>query len=175
MPSRCRALTRLGLPAVAALALLAAGCGGSSPAAVPQRGLVEYADCVRSHGVPPFPDPVAGQGIPKDKIPVGNPRLAAASNACHRVMPVDGLGPQTTAAQTRQRVTAEVAFAGCLRSHGFPTFPDPTNGGQLSRATIARAGINIQQPAVLRAADTCTSVTHGVITKAAVAGFIAGR
>ena len=40
---------------------------------------------------------------------------------------------------------------------------------------LARAGIDIHQPALLRAADSCTSVTHGVITRAVVARFVAGH
>jgi hypothetical protein len=68
-----------------------------------------------------------------------------------------------------------LAFARCLRSHGFPSFPDPTSSGQMTHEMLASAGINLHQPAVLRAADRCVSVTHGVITKAAVARFVAGR
>jgi hypothetical protein len=40
---------------------------------------------------------------------------------------------------------------------------------------VASAGINLHQPAVLQAGDACVSVTHGVITKAAVARFVAGQ
>jgi hypothetical protein len=34
---------------------------------------------------------------------------------------------------------------------------------------VTQAGINLHQPAVLQAADACVGVTHGLITKAAVA------
>jgi hypothetical protein len=68
-----------------------------------------------------------------------------------------------------------VAFARCLRNHGFPGFPDPSSGGQLTHEMLATAGINVHQPAALRAADACVSVTHGFITKADVAHFVAGR
>jgi hypothetical protein len=40
---------------------------------------------------------------------------------------------------------------------------------------LANAGINLRQPAALQAADACVSVTHGVITKATVARFVAGQ
>jgi hypothetical protein len=40
---------------------------------------------------------------------------------------------------------------------------------------LANAGINLHQPAMLQTADTCVSVTHGVITKAVVARFVAGQ
>jgi hypothetical protein len=40
---------------------------------------------------------------------------------------------------------------------------------------LASAGIDLHQPAVLQAADACVGVTHGVITKAVVARFVAGH
>ena len=122
-----------------------------------------------------FPDPTSGGGIPKDKIPIGNAQFLTASNNCQHLMPVTGLGPQTTAQQTSRRVADEISFARCLRTHGFPRFPDPTASGQITPEMIAAAGINLHQPAVLTAGDACVSVTHGVITKANVANFIAGH
>ena len=49
-----------------------------------------------------------------------------------------------------------------MRSHGFPSFPDPTSSGQLTHEMLANAGINLHQPAVLQAADACVGVTHGL-------------
>jgi hypothetical protein len=40
---------------------------------------------------------------------------------------------------------------------------------------LANAGINVHQPAVIEAADACVGVTHGFITRAAVARFVAGH
>lgn len=176
MPSRTLLLSSLA--ASAAVSLLAAGCGGGSSTTAGtagQSGLVAYSHCMRSHGLPTFPDPTSGVGIPKDKIPVGNPQFASASSACQHLMPAAGLGPQPTAQQTRSRVANAVAFAGCIRSHGFPSFPDPTTGGQITHQMLANAGINLHQPAVLQAADACVGVTHGQMTKAGVAAFIAGQ
>jgi hypothetical protein len=162
--------------AVLATSVLIAGCGGGSHATVTtsQNTLAAYASCIRSHGVSDFPDPTGGQGIPKDKIPVWNPRLPAASKACAHLMPTAGLGPQVTAQQTHTRVANAIAFARCVRSHGFPRFPDPTNTAQITHQMLSNAGINLHQPAVLRAADACVGVTHGQLTKATVANFIAG-
>jgi hypothetical protein len=72
-------------------------------------------------------------------------------------------------------VTAALAFARCLRGRGFPRFPDPASTGELSHEMLASAGIDVHQPALLRAADACVSVTRGAITKADVARFAAGR
>ena len=54
-----------------------------------------------------------------------------------------------------------MAFAHCMRSHGFLSFPDPTSRGQVTPQMLANAGINLQQPAVLQSGDACVSVTHG--------------
>ena len=60
-----------------------------------------------------------------------------------------------------------------MRSHGFPSFPDPTSTGNLNHEMLANAGIDLHQPAVVQAADACVGVTHGLITRADVARFIA--
>ena len=162
----------------ASVSLSMAGCGGgSSPTASTSgyAGLVAYAGCMRSHGVPTFPDPTSRQGIPKDKIPIAAPRFTTASNACQHLMPPGGLGPQPTPQHTQTRVAAGIAFARCFRAHGFPNFPDPVAGGQITHQMLANAGINLHQPAVVQAADACASVTHGLITKASVASFVAGH
>jgi hypothetical protein len=72
-------------------------------------------------------------------------------------------------------VAGALAFARCIRAHGFPSFPDPSSNGDITHEMVARAGIDLDQPAVLRAADACAPVTHGVITRASVAHFIAGH
>ena len=132
---RSRTLIPTTVVAVAAASLLTAGCGGGSSTAAattPQNGLVANSHSMRSHGVPNFPDPTSSEGIPKDEIPIGSPQLVTASNDCEHLMPVSGLAPQTTAQQTRTRVAEGISFARCIRTPGFPTFPDPTTGGQIT-------------------------------------------
>jgi hypothetical protein len=73
------------------------------------------------------------------------------------------------------QIAAFVAFAGCMRSHGFTSFPDPTGSGQLNHEMLASAGINLHLPAVVQAADACVGVSHGFITKTDVARFVAGN
>lgn len=77
---RCRGpLTFASVVAVAALSLLAAGCGGGGSPGVAniassttaaattttQNAAVAYTTCMRSQGVPAFPDPTSGGEIPK--------------------------------------------------------------------------------------------------------------
>lgn len=176
---RCRSLTLTSVIAVAAVSLLAAGCGGgsSTTAATTPTGLVAlvaYSHCMRSHGVPNFPDPTGSEGIPKDKIPAGSPQFLVASNVCEHLMPASGLGPQDTAPPTPSRLAGARAFARCMRARGFATFPDPTNQGQLTPEMVTAAGIDLHQPELLRAGLACVPVTHGVLTRAAIERAVNG-
>ncbi len=173
--------------AVAALSLLAAGCGSSSSSssnafgssgqptqAQLQQDGVRFADCMRSHGVSSFPDP-GSHGF-KAAFATQAPAFWSTERICGRLVPGFGpSGPRQSAPQSQAQIAAMLAFARCIRSHGFSSFPDPTTSGQLTHEMLAGAGINLHQPAVLQAGDACTSVTHGVITKAAVARFVAGQ
>jgi hypothetical protein len=85
------------------------------------------------------------------------------------------VGPQSqNPAPSQSQIAPMLAFARCIRSHGLVNFPDPTNNG-ITHQMVVAAGINLLQPAVLQAADACAGVTHGYITKAVVARFIAGQ
>jgi hypothetical protein len=142
--------------AVAALALLATACStstsagtgtgpgtGTSPPAAGSGGPasaggsaslavgVSYAGCMRSHGVPEYPDPAPGNaladGLPKvspQELQVSNVQYQAAQHACAHVLPNDG---QPTQAQAAEDLTAMRRFAQCMRSHGVPGWPDPTD------------------------------------------------
>ena len=176
---RRRSLIPTSLVMVAAVSLLAAGCGGSSSTTASTAGqnkLVTYAACMRSHGVPNFPDPTSNEGIDKGKITplVGSPHFQAASNACQHLMPASGLGPPTTTQPARARFAAALAFARCVRDRGFPNFPDPTVRGQLTPEMVSAAGIDLHQPALLHAGLACAPVTHGLITRAAVERAVKG-
>jgi hypothetical protein len=72
--------------------LLPNAAGGPSPARVHQeraRGL-QFSQCVRSHGVPNFPDPGSDGRIPDPAtvgINQGSPKFKAANQACRRYRP----------------------------------------------------------------------------------------
>ncbi len=165
--------------AAAAVSLLAGGCGGGSSttaATTTQNVPLAYSHCMHSHGVPNFPDPDSRGQIPKDQVIAldpGSPQLQEAQRACAQLYPYGS--PGQSSAQGQAHTATMLAFARCIRSHGFPNFPDPTSSGQLTHEMVANAGIDLHQPAVLRAGDACVSVTHGVITKAVVARFVAGQ
>ena len=185
-----RATSSLPVAAAAiAAATVIAACGSSSPSSSgsggsptqaqiqqEQQDAVRFAACMRSHGVPAFPDPTTS---PRDFKQALNPTAAhspafePAYNACAHLLPRGGQ-PNQSPARSQAQIAAALAFARCIRSHGFPRFPDPTSSGDLTHEMLANAGINLHQPAVLQAGDACVGVTHGFITKAAVARFVAG-
>jgi hypothetical protein len=112
-------------------ALLIAACGSSSPKT--GRGssarfsqFVQFADCMRSHGVPSFPDPSPGGGIHLEDSPGLNPSspaFKAAQQSCQKFMPGGGPGNQHPSAQ---EIAAMRAVSVCMRAHGVSGFPDPT-------------------------------------------------
>jgi len=185
-----RPLVLTSVVAVAAFSLLAAGCGSNSPSSFSsggpptqaqlqqaQQDAVRFIQCLRSHGVTNVPDPTSTSGRAfKDAVSSDeqSPAFQSADTACHHLLP-NGGPPSQSAAHSQGQIAALLAFARCLRSHGFPNFPDPTSSGQVTHQMLAQAGINLHQPAMLQAADACVSVTHWVITKAIVARFVAGQ
>ena len=153
---RFRKLIPTSALAVAAVLLLTSGCGGGSSttaATTAQSPLVAYSHCMRSHGVPDFPDPNSSGEIPRDKVVplASSPQFQTAQRACQSLRPKSGLGPQKTAQPTRIRLADALGFARCMRARGFTSFPDPTNQGQLTAQMVTAAGIDLHQPNLLRA------------------------
>jgi hypothetical protein len=178
--------------AIAAATVIAA-CGSSStsssgssgssdnptPAQIRQdeQAAVRFADCMRSRGVPSFPDPMSSpRGFKSALDPSSNrsPAFQSALSVCGPLLP-RSRGSNQSDVHSPAEIAEFLAFTRCLRTHGFPSFPDPTSSGNLTHAMLASAGINLHQPAVVQAADACVGVTHGAITRADVARFIAGQ
>jgi len=172
-------------------ALLIAACGGSkkppaagsggSPSSTGSHGsgvnsAYRFSACMRTHGVTNFQDPKVSTNGNQVKVAIrvdpsitGSPSFKSAQKACGHLLP--GGGPTNigaSPAQMRARSEELLAFAKCMRQHGFPTFPDPTSQGQLSPEMLTKAGIDLQQPAIKPAAYACLPLTHGLLTKADV-------
>ena len=118
---------RGGLAAVSCMIALVA-CGSShGPSGTTGSGTslpaVEFADCMRAHGVPSFPDPNGGGGS-TSVADTGTPAFKSASRACARLAPGGSGGVRSTESQ----FLAAVRFAKCMRAHGVPGIPDPTRG-----------------------------------------------
>jgi hypothetical protein len=122
---------RLPFVALAALgcAVVIAACGStksSVKAASNQSAqLLTFSDCMRSHGVPSFPDP-SGGGIhfgPGSGIDPSSPAFKAAQSACRRLLPGGGPGNQHP---TAQEIDMARQISECMRQHAVTGFPDPT-------------------------------------------------
>jgi hypothetical protein len=143
----------------------AAGTTGSAPSAKPQ--FLKFSQCMRSHGVPNFPDPGAGGGIELasgDGINPFSPAFKAAQSVCRKLLP--GGGPpqgKPSAALERQML----AISDCMRAHGVTGFPDPTTTPPSSPAGYSviedRGGaviaipdtIDVASPVYVKAATAC--------------------
>lgn len=148
---------------------------GSSPGATASRATASgtataaaytarlaYARCMRAHGVPTYPDPESNGQEPAGtkQLYASNPRISAAGAACRKLLPNAGQ-PTATAQPNALSQASAVSLAGCMRSHGYPAFPDPSidSVGQ-PVFNLQAAGINSNSPQVLRSLRTCLSLLH---------------
>jgi hypothetical protein len=98
---------------------------GASQSTNPQKAIA-YSHCMRSHGVPNFPDPGSNGAFPKvsaQQLGVSSTVLQAAQNDCRYLLPNGGSGPSET--QTQQILHGMLKFAQCMRAHGVSAWPDP--------------------------------------------------
>jgi hypothetical protein len=120
---------RLGPAGVlAAAALLAAGCGSAAggQAAGPSayQKALPFAQCMRSHGVPDYPDPLSNGNFGEISNSIQhNPQYAAAKQTCTRLHPWNMVLSQH---QQALEMAQLLKYARCMRAHGLPNFSDPT-------------------------------------------------
>jgi hypothetical protein len=174
------ARTAVAIVATAALALLAAACGGSpgrhvaqpgstttnsstsSSAAAQQNGMLAFSGCMRSHGVPNWPDPNSSGVLPKNQVAqlaASNPQFPAAHRACEHLLPNGG---QPTQAQVQQAWNDMRDFARCMRSHGVPNWPDPAVTSQQDQRPFFNlpASIDPNAPQITTKVSACQRVLH---------------
>ena len=180
------ARTAAAIIAAAGLALLAAACGGSPSStgsggssnaggSASSQSAVAYSHCMRSRGVPNFPDPSGSGGIPKEtaqQLGVSSSQLQAAQNACQHLLPNTGNIDDNPAA-LHQWWSQMLQFARCMHSHGVPNWPDPSAYSQdpqrptfnLHAAGIgfhlgAQPGNIVNSPQIEAKVRQCESVVH---------------
>lgn len=138
--------------AILVLVLLATACSVSGPTSAGSSGspvaagstaapsAVGYSACVRSHGVPDYPDPPSGGQVPKadpQQLGVSRSQLQAAQRSCRLLYPGNGgaLGASLRQCEETgncpqimvQRVmNSMLAFSRCMRAHRVLNWPDPT-------------------------------------------------
>jgi len=155
---------------MAAAALLPAACSGSPSSTgsgdSPDAGgatsseLVAYTQCMRSHGVPDYPGPDSGGQMPKitsgQQVGVSDARLTTAQGACQKLWPYQA----PTQAQLQRELTDDLKFAQCMRSHGVPNMPDPTNSDGHAEfvISVSKDGFNPHSPQILAKARACEYV-----------------
>jgi hypothetical protein len=154
---------------LACFALLAAACGGSGSSgaggSTPYQQALAYAQCMRSHGEPGFPDP-DNQGLFANLGPVDihSSQYLSANKVCEHLLPTYQVGTS----QARKDFTRQLKYAECLRSHGFPNTPDPIQmpNGNLEGAGAGGAvgpgsGIDTNSPQYKSANQACLPYLNG--------------
>jgi hypothetical protein len=108
-----------------------AACGSShmtsaATGTLPDSQALKFADCIRAHGVPSFPDPSGGSGGVNLSGAGINPQSPAFKSARKACAPLAPGGAPGGARATESQFLAALKFAKCMRVNGFPSFPDPT-------------------------------------------------
>jgi hypothetical protein len=164
---------KIGLVVVAAVALLAAACGSSSSSAASSASSPTYpqevalAQCMRSHGLPDFPDPDPSTGGFSSSVlsTFDDSQGQAAYSSCRHLLGdgapslarLEQLAQQEQTA--RQKALPELLkLSQCVRSHGVPNFPDPTPSGLNLNGT----GINPSSPQFQAALKACQKAAPGL-------------
>ena len=164
---RVRLLACWPVAAVLLAAVLVAGCGGSSSGggvahikssttakagtkSAGKPNVLAFAQCMRKHGVPNFPDPNSSGQLDLSGVNAQSPAFQTAANDC-KSFGVGGTPKPIT--QTPQMQAAGLKMASCMRSHGVPNYPD----GPITRSS----GINESSPAFQRAFQTCRKYMSG--------------
>jgi hypothetical protein len=157
-----------------AAALLAAACGGSSTSSAGLPTLQDltaqalaYSKCMRSHGVPNFPDPTVqdnahnkgvGFNLPASgsgAIDSSSPVYRSANKACERQTGFGHISP----AQMQAAMNAMLKFSECMRSHGIANFPDPVNHG--NNVGFSTTGIDSNSARFTAAQKACRPLLPG--------------
>jgi hypothetical protein len=177
------------LTSLLATTVVLTACGGSGPSdkssksastlSSHQNAGLKLAHCMRTHGVPDFPDPSSGGGfqvnasasgstasvtVDGHTLNVSGPAFQKAMQQCRSVMPQ---GRAISTAQVAKVRQGAMRMAACMRSHGVPDFPDPKVtvgpgghgisvqiGGAPGSSGSARR-LNPMSPAFKKAQQTC--------------------
>jgi hypothetical protein len=104
------------------------GAAGSTSSTSAKGSALAYSQCMRSHGVPAFPDPGSNGDLqvnagPGTGIDPASASYQAADKTCKSLLPAP-VGGRINRAQT-------LKYSQCMRAHGIKDFPDPNPEGGL--------------------------------------------
>jgi hypothetical protein len=147
------------LATLAGLSLIVSACGGSTgnhlsqlavttPTTNAER-MLAFSGCVREHGVTNYPDPDSNGNLPASgkQIAHSSPQFRAAENACKHILQSGGAAETTQG--DKQKLALALKVARCMRSHGFPNYPDPATSSASSQGSGTRfegTGIDTKSP-----------------------------
>ena len=157
---------------VAPLGTAACGSGSHSPnvahlgstastatsSATSGTSLEKFATCMRSHGVPQFPDPINNGTSLRLRVGPGgvdpqSPQYQSALAACSALAP-NGVGGELAHTITPAEQLDYLKAAACVRAHGVADFPDPTiTDGHVK--FVPPPGLNTNSPHVQAAIAIC--------------------
>ncbi len=139
--------------------LASSASGAGSTGKLSASSALKFSECMRSHGISNFPDPqVSGnsvrllvQGGPTSDINPNSRIFQSAHKSCQKYIPAP------SPSQVQQMQQAALANSQCMRTHGFPNFPDPQflgNGG-VKVAIPSNSGIDQNSPQFQAAQKAC--------------------
>jgi hypothetical protein len=118
---------------------------------------MKFSACMRSHGVPNFPNPVISGNSVTLQLPAGltngSPQLRRARQRCEKYVPPGRSSANITTAQQADYVRA----AKCMRAHGINGFPDPTFSNGIVNFPL-NLGRNINSPEFEAARHICQNL-----------------
>jgi hypothetical protein len=189
------ARTAAAISATTVLALLAAACSGIGPSSARSGGspgaggsatsasAVAYSACMRSQGVPNYPDPDSNGQLPKGNAQdfgVSNSQYRAAERACRHLLSNSDTTFNASLTQcletgdcphalVQRALTEGRKFAQCMRNHGVPNWPDPTIDS-IGRPSfqVTAAGISIaatRSPQMLSKIGHCQNQPGAVLLR----------
>jgi hypothetical protein len=153
------------------------GSGGSFSSSMQVGGAgIGFSKCMRSHGVPNFPDPNSSGAVTfgsSDGIDPRSSQFQSAQQTCQKLLPNHGA---PSPAQQAKAQAAMLRYSACMRSHGVPKFPDPNfSGGGISLRIDSKNGIDPQSPQFQSAQKACQANLPGKLGESKVAGAGGGK
>ena len=117
-------------PGVASVSTSSTSSSRSSSSSSTYDQALAYARCVRTHGVPLWPDPDSSGRFDKAKLTprqlgVSMAKAGMAAHACRALLPT------YSASEPPQDLAAALTFSRCMRAHGSTNFPDPESNGAI--------------------------------------------
>jgi hypothetical protein len=128
----------------------ATSSGGSAHASA-----LAFARCMRSHGMPDWPDPDANGNFKPSSLDPNSAVYKAANNACKSLLPAAPQEPPSSLG------ALNLKYARCMRAHGISDFPDPDPDGGLRIRSSPGGDLDPNNPQFKAAKEACKQYRPG--------------